>query len=101
MDLRIPSPFFRGRHHLSYFAVMLGIAIFLVKGHHDEHAVLQLRDFKQPYASARCLTHDCDPYSETDTRSQFIQSGGVDDDEAVFRPFSALYPPFSLLPLAP
>jgi hypothetical protein len=83
------------------FVVFLGALLFLVRGRHDEKEALQFRDFKQPYASSRCLLHGCNPYSERDTRAEFLKAGGVDNDFQVFRPFSALYPPFSFAVLAP
>ncbi len=81
--------------------VCFGIAIYVLRGIHDEKRVLEFRDFKQPYSSARCLLHGCNPYSESDTQKEFLRAGGSDDDTQVFRPFSALYPPFSLAVLAP
>jgi len=74
---------------------------FLAKGYHDERAALHFRDFKQPYASARCLLHHCNPYDENDTRAEFLRAGGADTDAEVFRPYSALYPPFSFALLTP
>ena len=58
-------------------------------------------DFKQPYASARCLLTGCDPYSEGETHAAFLAAGGPDNDAVVFDPYSALYPPFSLVALMP
>lgn len=81
---------------------MAASILFLdLRGIHDEREVLRFRDFKQPYASARCLLEGCNPYSEDDTRRAFIAAGGVDNDQEVFQPFSALYPPFSFALLAP
>ncbi len=82
---------------LAFFAAL----VFAVRGYHDEREALHFRDFKQPYASARCLLTGCDPYSEADTRAAFLAAGGVDDDKVVFDPYSALYPPFSLAALVP
>ncbi len=84
-----------------FLIVLLGIAVFLVKGYRDERTVLHFRDFKQPYASARCLLHGCNPYDEKDTHADFLRARGKDEDTEVFRPYSALYPPFSLAMLAP
>ncbi len=78
-----------------------GVFAFLVRGYHDEREALHFRDFKQPYASARCLLTGCDPYSEPATRAAFLAAGGRDDDKIVFDPYSALYPPFSLVALLP
>ena len=89
------------RRTASLILVLLAAVIFSGKGYHDEHAALHSRDFKQPYASARCLLHGCNPYNEADTRSEFLGAGGIDDDVQVFRPYSALYPPFSFAVLAP
>ena len=80
---------------------LLGVLAFVVRGYEDERAALHFRDFKQPYASARCVLQHCDPYSEADTRAAFLAAGGVDDDKIVFDPYSALYPPFSLVALLP
>jgi hypothetical protein len=89
------------RRSLLMLVVLLGALVFSVKGVRDERHVLKFRDFKQPYASARCLLHGCNPYSETDTRAEFLRAGGTDDDVEVFRPYSALYPPFAFALLAP
>ncbi len=80
---------------------LFGVLAFALRGYHDEREALHFRDFKQPYASARCLLHGCDPYSEQDTRAAYLAAGGVDDDKVVFEPYSALYPPFSLAMLTP
>ena len=80
---------------------VLGIVAFCVRGYHDEREALHFRDFKQPYASARCLLTGCDPYSEPDTHAAFLAAGGPDNDKVVFDPYSALYPPFSLVVLTP
>ena len=80
---------------------LLGVFAFVLRGYEDEHAALHFRDFKQPYASARCVLTGCDSYSEADTRAAFLTAGGVDDDKVVFDPYSALYPPFSLVALTP
>ncbi len=80
---------------------VFGAIVFAVRGYHDEREALHFRDFKQPYASARCLLTGCDPYSEPATRAAFLAAGGTDDDKVVFDPYSALYPPFSLAALAP
>ncbi len=84
-----------------FLIALLGALLFLVRGYHDEHEALHFRDFKQPYSSARCLLAHCDPYSESDTRTAYIAAGGVNDDKVVFDPYSALYPPFSLVALMP
>ncbi len=86
---------------LFWLLVLLGVLAFVVKGYRDERVVLHFRDFKQPYASARCLLHGCDPYSESDTRAEFLRAGGLDTDAVVFQPYSALYPPFSFVVLTP
>ena len=75
--------------------------VFVARGHHDELLADHQRDFKQPYASARCLLDGCDPYSEKDTRLSYLRAGGINDDPVVFDPYSALYPPFSLALLVP
>ena len=80
---------------------LLGVLAFVARGYVDELGALHFRDFKQPYASARCVLRHCDPYSETDTRAAFLAAGGVDDDPIVWSPYSALYPPFSLAALTP
>ncbi len=80
---------------------LLGVLAFVVRGYGDEREALHFRDFKQPYASARCVLQHCDPYSETDTRRAFLAAGGVDNDPIVWTPYSALYPPFSLVALTP
>ena len=89
------------KSRLAFFLVVLSILVFAARGIHDEREVLKFRDFKQPYASARCLLKGCNPYSERDTAAAFTQADGVDDDDKVFQPYSALYPPFSLAMLAP
>ncbi len=86
---------------LVFALVLVGLLFFVGRGYHDEREALHFRDFKQPYASARCLLAGCDPYSEADTRAAYIAAGGVDDDKVVFDPYSALYPPFSLVMLIP
>ncbi len=91
----------RPQRLLVFALVLAGVLVFLYRGYHDEREALHFRDFKQPYASARCLLTGCDPYSEADTRAAYLAAGGVDDDKVVFDPYSALYPPFSLAALAP
>ncbi len=86
---------------LALVLALLAVLAFTGRGYQDERAALHFRDFKQPYASARCVLTHCDPYSEPDTRAAFLAAGGVDDDKVVFDPYSALYPPFSLLALTP
>lgn len=86
---------------LSAVLVCLGVTFFVLRGYKDEQHVLQFRDFKQPYSSARCLLHGCNPYSELDTHAEFLRAGGSDEDSEVFVPYSALYPPFSLAVLTP
>jgi hypothetical protein len=81
--------------------LLLGILAFVGKGYKDEQAALHFRDFKQPYASARCVLHGCDPYAEAPTREQFLEAGGVDEDATVFQAYSSLYPPPSLVMLTP
>ena len=92
----------RPLHRLLLTLVALcGVLLFVVRGYHDEREALHSRDFKQPYASARCLLRSCDPYSEAATHKAYLAAGGSDDDPVVFDPDSALYPPFSLLVLTP
>ena len=86
---------------LALLLALLGVLAFVVRGYHDETQALHFRDFKQPYSSSRCLLQHCDPYSEADTRAAFIAAGGRDIDKIVFDPYSALYPPFSLVVLTP
>lgn len=86
---------------LALLFALLGVCVFVVRGYHDERVVLKFRDFKQPYSSARCLLKSCDPYSESSTRAAFLAAGGHDIDKVVFKPSSALYPPFSLVALVP
>ena len=87
----------------AYLLVLAGCLFFVIKGRHDESLTLQSVDFKQPYASARCLLKHCNPYSETDTRAAFIDAGGALGRESrwLFVPYSALYPPSTLALLAP
>jgi len=86
----------------SFLVVCFACLTFFFLGMHDEHRVLHAHDFKQPYASARCQLFGCDPYSETETASQFASAGGnLQQDPRVFAPYSALYPPSSLALLAP
>ena len=89
------------RQALPALIVLLGILAFVGKGYKDEQAALHFRDFKQPYSSARCVLHGCDPYAEKPTREQFLDAGGVDDDATVFQAYSSLYPPPSLVMLTP
>jgi len=84
-----------------YLITLLGCLVFAVLGFHREPRVFHFRDFKQPYASARCVLKHCNPYSETDTEAQYFAAHGPDNDRLVFVPYSALYPPPSLLLLAP
>lgn len=89
------------RHLILWIGVLSGIA-FLLKTYTDQRHSVFLRDFKQPYASARCLAYGCDPYSETETQRSFVQAGGnLAEDAGVFAPYSALYPPPSLYLLEP
>ena len=81
--------------------MVLAVLAFIGKGYKDEHVALHFRDFKQPYASARCILHGCDPYTEDATEREFVQAGGVDDDSVVFQAYSSLYPPPSLMVLTP
>ena len=86
---------------LALALAFLGALTFVVRGYHDEQEALHFRDFKGPYSSARCLLKHCDPYSEEQTHAEFLRAGGNDDDKLVFDPYSALYPPFSLVALTP
>jgi hypothetical protein len=86
---------------VAWLLALMGICVFISRGYHDEREALQFRDFKQPYSSARCVIVGCDPYSESATRAAFLAAGGHDTDAAVFAPYSALYPPFSLVVLTP
>ncbi len=95
------NPALGSRRALPALIVLVGILAFAGKGYQDEQAALHFRDFKQPYASARCVLHGCDPYAEAPTREQFLSAGGVDDDATVFQAYSSLYPPPSLMMLAP
>ena len=88
------------RRALVLCLLALGVALFNVRGHLDERLALRSIDFKQPYASARCLLEGCDPYSESQTHAAFTRAHGT-DDYGVFVPYSALYPPFSLEALTP
>jgi hypothetical protein len=99
--LKVDTAPLRSKRWLALLLVVLGIVGFLVRGYHDEREALHFRDFKQPYSSARCLLSHCDPYSEPDTRAVFLAAGGIDNDKIVFDPYSALYPPFSLVMLTP
>ncbi|QNI31477.1 DUF2029 domain-containing protein [Alloacidobacterium dinghuense] len=86
----------------SFLIVCLACLTFISLGLHNEARVLHAHDFKQPYASARCLLFGCDPYSEAETAAQFVAAGGnLQQDPKVFAPDSALYPPSSLAVLAP
>ena len=85
----------------SYLITLLGCLVFIVLGFHREPRVFHFRDFKQPYASARCVLKHCNPYSESDTEKQYFAAHGPDNDHLVFVPYSALYPPPSLLLLTP
>ncbi len=87
--------------YLALLLALVGVLAFAVRGYHDETEALHFRDFKQPYSSARCVLTGCDPYSEKDTHAAFLAAGGIDNDSIVFDPYSALYPPFSLVALAP
>jgi hypothetical protein len=84
-----------------YLITLLGCLVFAVLGFHREPRVFHFRDFKQPYASARCVLKHCNPYSESDTEAQYFAAHGPDNDRLVFVPYSALYPPPSLLLLTP
>ena len=84
----------RKRRRLILWIRLLSGLVFLLKSYTDQRNSVPLRDFKQPYASARCLAYGCDPYSETETQRIFIQAGGnLAEDTEVFVPYSALYPP--------
>ncbi|WP_158615413.1 glycosyltransferase family 87 protein [Acidipila sp. EB88] len=89
------------RKGLGCLLMIVALLFFLCRGYDDERTVLQLRDFKQPYSSARCLLKGCNPYSEAETEAAFVQAGGDNSDVRVFEPYSALYPPFSFAVLAP
>jgi hypothetical protein len=89
------------RRLILWIGLLSGIA-FLLKTYADQRHSVFLRDFKQPYASARCVAYGCDPYSEADTQRIFIQAGGNPaEDTHVFVPYSALYPPPSLYLMEP
>lgn len=89
------------RRLILWIGLLSGIA-FLLKTYTDQRHSVFLRDFKQPYASARCLAYGCDPYSEAETQRIFIQAGGNPaEDTQVFVPYSALYPPPSLYLMEP
>lgn len=89
------------RRLILWIGLLSGIA-FLLKTYTDQRHSVFLRDFKQPYASARCLAYGCDPYSEAETQKIFIQAGGNPaEDTQVFVPYSALYPPPSLYLMEP
>ncbi len=90
-----------GVRFLALALALFGALAFVVRGYHDERETLRFRDFKGPYASARCLLEHCDPYSEEQTHAEFLAAGGVDQDRVPFDPYSALYPPFSLVALTP
>lgn len=81
--------------------LVLGLLFFVIRGYQDERSTLQSFDFKQPYASARCLLKGCDPYNEASTRAAFLRAHGTGATDLVFAPYSALYPPFSLATLSP
>ncbi len=101
MPAMLPTVNRRSMRVLVFLLASLGVLAFVTRGYKDERVALHFRDFKQPYASARCVLTHCDPYSEPDTRATYLASGGVDDDKIVFDPYSALYPPFSLVALLP
>ncbi|MGC2160944.1 MAG: glycosyltransferase 87 family protein [Silvibacterium sp.] len=92
---------FRGYKAAYYSIVLIGCLAFLVLGVHRQSRVFKFRDFKQPYASARCLLAHCNPYSEQDTEAQYSLALGPNNDARVFVPYSALYPPPALLLLVP
>lgn len=96
-----PTAISRRSPLIFYLITLLGCLVFLVLGFHREPRVFHSRDFKQPYASARCLLEHCNPYSESDTEAQYAAARGPNNDQLVFVPYSALYPPPSLLLLAP
>lgn len=96
-----PIPSGLRRSTILLLVVLLSVLVFVGKGYRDERTVLHFRDFKQPYASARCLLHGCNPYSEPDTLAEFLRAGGDNSDAVVFQPYSALYPPFSFALLTP
>lgn len=87
---------------LAYLLVVAGCLFFLIRGTHDEKLALHSFDFKQPYCSARCLLKNCNPYSEADSRTVFLNAGGsLDEGQQWLIPYSALYPPSTLILLAP
>ncbi len=86
---------------MALLLALVAALAFTVRGYHDEREALHFRDFKQPYSSARCLLTHCDPYSEPATHAAFLAASGPDNDKIVFDPYSALYPPFSLVVLTP
>ncbi|HEY0785404.1 MAG TPA: glycosyltransferase family 87 protein [Acidobacteriaceae bacterium] len=100
LPFRTSSPHLNKRRGLALALLLLSLAFFIVRGYENEYSVLRSIDFKQPYASARCLLKGCDPYSESQTHQAYSEAHGT-DDEGVFVPYSALYPPFSLAVLAP
>lgn len=99
--MKISSPASTGLVRIAcWVVILLGCIAFAAMGIHHENRS-KFRDFRQPYASARCLLAHCDPYGEADTRAQYLAAGGVDDVDGVFAPYSALYPPPALLLLVP
>ena len=100
-NVKASAPASTGLVRIAGWAVILvGCVAFAAVGIHHENRS-RFRDFRQPYASARCLLAHCDPYSEADTQAHYVAAGGVDDVERVFAPYSALYPPPALLLLTP
>ena len=98
---RMQNPLFLSGRRIAVFCLLaLSLAFFLVRGAYNEYVVLHSGDFKQPYASARCLLEGCDPYNESDTHAAFLKAHGT-EDQGIFVPYSALYPPFSLAALTP
>ena len=79
----------------------IGVLLFGVRGYEDERIVLHFRDFKEPYGGARCLIHNCDPYDSEQIHDAWRAAGGVDVEKVIAAKYTAVYPPTSLMALAP
>ena len=97
----LPPTYSRALPWLYAAIIGIGVLIFAIRGYENERTVLHFRDFKEPYGGARCLIHNCDPYDSEQIHSAWKAAGGVDVEKVIAAPYTAVYPPTSLMALAP
>lgn len=58
-------------------------------------------DFLPVYTGARCLLHSCDPYKTSDLQAQYLAAGGKIAEMNGWYAYPPVYPPSTLVVLAP